>query len=668
MVQLEEKLRPYFPEISSAVLHDVSYSSPDEYASTYRLLCREDTGDDPFHHIFASFETTDPNLVNNNNNNNNGTKSGRSTPSGRTTPIRTATSNNSNTNTTTGNNGVSRNSSVVQALARTGSGYERPPDTVLMQCPACSKDLTFVEQRYPFKLDCGNCHVLFRLSSPLRHRAPSQNRGPEPWANLIACDYCRQNLASMADREEHLRTMHEIEILDTQSLMKELEPRVEAKDAERLPMIALIEVLKEQIIPRMDDEASFSKKLEAAGQTEVLIRAMFPEAVVYMFGSTVTGVSEKKSDIDLAVKLSSKMDTFKVDDVAVIESLYDFISRAIPLPNSPEYGLRKVTKTRVPIMGNTPLPALEAGLDVLDLMCQTLQFAVCSPAAPDVLDQLHSEKEKVFQEHKLKFVTSADQIEMLPDEGSLRVLFPSQHAALAYKMKEHSASFVQLPLVFRTHWDVSLRFFGVRNSALLRDYLSTPSLRLAACAVKMWSRKSRINDPRSGLLSSYAVMLLFVFALLRTKVCPWIDPESIPPIGHTPKPDRPAGGHTTQDIHKAALYIVCFFTFYATRFKWQDEVVSVTRQQVLHKSQVGWVASNENLSADRTKAVRYNVCIEDPYEDADEPHSGRLNLGRKITPYRGLMIQKAFRVAYEECKKSPEALFGFVPENGKTYM
>eukprot|EP00659_Diplonema_papillatum_P001076 gene1076-1650_t len=514
MVQLEEKLRPYFPEISSAVLHDVSYSSPDEYASTYRLLCREDTGDDPFHHIFASFETTDPNLVNNNNNNNNGTKSGRSTPSGRTTPIRTATSNNSNTNTTTGNNGVSRNSSVVQALARTGSGYERPPDTVLMQCPACSKDLTFVEQRYPFKLDCGNCHVLFRLSSPLRHRAPSQNRGPEPWANLIACDYCRQNLASMADREEHLRTMHEIEILDTQSLMKELEPRVEAKDAERLPMIALIEVLKEQIIPRMDDEASFSKKLEAAGQTEVLIRAMFPEAVVYMFGSTVTGVSEKKSDIDLAVKLSSKMDTFK----------------------------------------------------------------------------------------------------MLPDEGSLRVLFPSQHAALAYKMKEHSASFVQLPLVFRTHWDVSLRFFGVRNSALLRDYLSTPSLRLAACAVKMWSRKSRINDPRSGLLSSYAVMLLFVFALLRTKVCPWIDPESIPPIGHTPKPDRPAGGHTTQDIHKAALYIVCFFTFYATRFKWQDEVVSVTRQQVLHKSQVGWVASNENLSADRTKAVRYNVCIEDPYE------------------------------------------------------
>jgi DNA polymerase sigma len=61
-------------------------------------------------------------------------------------------------------------------------------------------------------------------------------------------------------------------------------------------------------------------------------------------------------------------------------------------------------------------------------------------------------------------------------------------------------------------FDISFNLFGAVNSRLLRTYTETfPTVRMALVLAKGWSISAQINNSPNGYLSSYAVVLLFLY-------------------------------------------------------------------------------------------------------------------------------------------------------------
>eukprot|EP01062_Namystynia_karyoxenos_P042940 TRINITY_DN3144_c0_g1_i2.p1 TRINITY_DN3144_c0_g1~~TRINITY_DN3144_c0_g1_i2.p1 ORF type:complete len:853 (+),score=188.83 TRINITY_DN3144_c0_g1_i2:213-2771(+) len=207
-------------------------------------------------------------------------------------------------------------------------------------------------------------------------------------------------------------------------------------------------------------------------------------------------------------------------------------------------------------------------------------------------------------------------------------------------------------------FDLSFRLHGVLNSNLFRRYAAQhPAARLAAVAAKCWSKAARINNPRGGRLSSYAVVSMLFYALLRRGYCKWEDPAAVTLEGCPPLPPLvSAPGHTEEVCRQVGRVLAEFWHFYAKEFSWETEVVSLQYAvppgaRVLTKADLGWDRPPTAHSGSR-RTYNY-VCIADPYERREPRSAEPLNLGRRLNRTTTAELRLCFIRAWKSFALQP---------------
>ena len=199
--------------------------------------------------------------------------------------------------------------------------------------------------------------------------------------------------------------------------------------------------------------------------------------------------------------------------------------------------------------------------------------------------------------------------------------------------------------------------WGPRNSELLRRYCSDSRVRNLAMFVKWWSKHSlpvQINASRSGWLTSYCVLVMFVHFMIRTEKLTFIDPESIEPIlsAETVYPDVNEMTDTDKIEIVRDFYNFCWF--YATEFDPATEVVTILTPNRKQRSEcTAKVMSARNVA----------IIIEDPYEDR--------SLGHNINADQLVSIRASFLAAARSLRESltgtaeRSILLGVLRERGR---
>ena len=473
-----------------------------------------------------------------------------------------------------------------------------------------------------------------------------------PYHLQPSCEYCGKQL-SRELLSSHMIQFHKAEVEEFKKLQRELQPSRFGGNKLVVPD-ALCQkwgaIIWRMVIPVLEDGKSYIMRMNVLKSLEVMIKPFYKDSKIYLFGSRVTGLAMKDSDTDAAVCVSGVPELIPIDETTALENIYHmFISNpSYPWPSlnevrvisTEDVGLRKILRTRVPILGNNPGPKAPLGsTNVKDVVLKTI--------ATEEVDQLMETQQAISsvgaEVEKYEKHENSVQIKCKNEFEAIKMLAVPNCTLLSSKVP---------PLVFGTKWDLSCRLYGVQNSNLLRKYLSQRHVRIAAAAIKLWSKKCRINDPRVGLLSSYAVAMMYIYFLIRTDVVEWIDPESItleecpniPPFSNPPGPSSPA----VEAL--AGKLFVGFIAFYSEEFNWEEHVVSINSPNVITKEKLGWTKTAE-IIVERGSSIRYDFCIEDPYEMADptpwgKPRSGRLNVTRKITAHRSLIIHKKIIAAF----------------------
>jgi len=174
-------------------------------------------------------------------------------------------------------------------------------------------------------------------------------------------------------------------------------------------------------------------------------------------------------------------------------------------------------------------------------------------------------------------------------------------------------------------FDISFNFSGVRNSALLRAYVTADSIvQPLAMAVNAWSKRAKINDGPSGLLNSYTVLLMVIYYLLRADEINFIpidtSLELVPEPPYT-KPDIPESS-----LERLGRLVVGFFHFYARQFPWDLHVVCLRVRTLLTRHDKGWHHAP--------------LAVEDPFET-------HLNTARNVHEAQGRWVRANFLQAWE---------------------
>jgi hypothetical protein len=211
----------------------------------------------------------------------------------------------------------------------------------------------------------------------------------------------------------------------------------------------------------------------------------------------------------------------------------------------------------------------------------------------------------------------------------------------------------KLPALLRFQWDVSFAGYSATNSYLLRAYLSGPGTpawaRHAWLGIKRWAARSRVSEAAVGLLTPYAVSVMWAYYLLGGGHVPWLSPASIPVPAELPlmPPRSELCGLSNVEAELAALHTVGFFKFYSSLqlpsvepaatpsgFLSDREVVSLNRPRRSLRTDMGW----DHGGSGRPDMPGFLLCIEDPYELVGQ---GGLNLGRHLSAEKiGFINQK----------------------------
>eukprot|EP01060_Flectonema_neradi_P003006 TRINITY_DN11888_c3_g1_i2.p1 TRINITY_DN11888_c3_g1~~TRINITY_DN11888_c3_g1_i2.p1 ORF type:complete len:660 (+),score=90.34 TRINITY_DN11888_c3_g1_i2:91-2070(+) len=198
--------------------------------------------------------------------------------------------------------------------------------------------------------------------------------------------------------------------------------------------------------------------------------------------------------------------------------------------------------------------------------------------------------------------------------------------------------FVPYPFAVDVSIAVNQAPWGPRNSELLRRYCSDPRIRCLAMFVKWWSKNSlpvQINASRSGWLTSYCVLVLFIHFMIRTKKLDFIDPEAIKPITKPETVYPKVRKLRDEDKVEMVRDLYNFFWYYATEFDPSTEVVTLLTP---HKK------LRDQCSAKVMSAKNISIIIEDPYEDR--------SLGHAINADQLVCIRSAFLAAARSLRQS----------------
>jgi DNA polymerase sigma len=208
---------------------------------------------------------------------------------------------------------------------------------------------------------------------------------------------------------------------------------------------------------------------------------------------------------------------------------------------------------------------------------------------------------------------------------------------------------VSQPPAFPLPFDVTAdRRNGVRNSWLLRSYFSQyPQSRWLAMAVKRWSKETMMNHAAQGFLTSYGFNILVVHyyqhALRKMDFVP-LSTADVARVAQLPT-GLPLEAPT--DMKAFGEEVLGFFDYYLSEFKYDEQVVSLSRPEVTTPAKLGWTREREDALKMQVSdgeggggRIAYRLCIEDPFEV-------NLNVGRNVSAFKLDIFKQHFARARE---------------------
>ncbi|XP_056275649.1 poly(A) RNA polymerase GLD2 [Pseudoliparis swirei] len=151
---------------------------------------------------------------------------------------------------------------------------------------------------------------------------------------------------------------------------------------------------------------------------------------------------------------------------------------------------------------------------------------------------------------------------------------------------------------------------GIRNTFLLRSYAYADlRIRPMILVVKKWAQHHQINDASKGTLSSYTLVLMVLHYLqtLKEPVLPSLQrdyPDCFDPfmdIDMVPEGPNRVPPFISRNQSPLGELLLGFLKYYATNFRWDEQVISVREAKALPKdNSVTW----------RNKYI----CVEEPFE------------------------------------------------------
>ena len=407
---------------------------------------------------------------------------------------------------------------------------------------------------------------------------------------------------------------------------------------------------------------------DARRQLECVVRRWRPTAQVFMFGSSVAmGLWDGLSDIDFSVIDVDAMDAgeWPPNERQAVRGVANDLRRiGFSHPH-----LEAIEHARVPIIKHTAPSAFGKVLErkYEAVLSRSVRFLYDSLLDADEMAEVEAAVTATLIEASGGDPPERLWWDVVANRQTLGVTAPTTTSAVALLMappatkgalpdRPSRAPVASLPVheelrpeLFRIDFDLSFRAFGVRNSLLLQHYLTGHvCARPGALVLKDWSKSSGINNSMHGYLTSYAINILWIYFLVQKKLVQFKDPQSVPSSlqGTSPEPtyaplipaDIAASSEAAARLYEQmGALLIEFFAFFTFTFDWERHVVSLNRPGITTKAMLYWGETNESTLG-RGKSTRYDLCIEDPYED-------NLNLGRHIGPVRSRKFHDEFRRA-----------------------
>ena len=472
---------------------------------------------------------------------------------------------------------------------------------------------------------------------------------PAALSVVDTCDLCNKSIFEGSDIDEHVRKEHSTFVEFSNDMFSRIESFRNTPFDDPLAL-TFGTFCYDKVRDADKGKESFDLAIDARDQIQIILKDVFPSCCVYMFGSCVsTGSWDGVGDIDFTLVDPVQWDngTWPDDAASIIQKAHKKLRRA----GFTFEDLQPLLRTRVPIVkhmyGTNHGKSRADPALARDKNCRTIKIVLgqASPL-PDVKKRfpdsvVHGSK----RSYSVEFRTPSDALAFAIDEGrdagqdSLKIV------------SRHWARGGYRPIAFQVDFDLSTLGFGVRNSWLLRAYLSQNHLvRCGSVFLKHWSKASGINNSKKGYLTSYAVNVMWIHYLIQTRRVSFVDPQSVTSsldgkgelsyIPMVPSWDMNQVDEKNSFMTELGSLVKGFFAYYALAFNWQEEVITISREGVTKKSSLRWVEENEVKSAVFRERVWYRFCIEDPFEE-------NLNLGRHVSPIKLHKVKSEFLFAIE---------------------
>eukprot|EP00429_Kryptoperidinium_foliaceum_P043723 CAMPEP_0176101670 /NCGR_PEP_ID=MMETSP0120_2-20121206/50994_1 /TAXON_ID=160619 /ORGANISM="Kryptoperidinium foliaceum, Strain CCMP 1326" /LENGTH=754 /DNA_ID=CAMNT_0017435721 /DNA_START=131 /DNA_END=2395 /DNA_ORIENTATION=+ len=187
-----------------------------------------------------------------------------------------------------------------------------------------------------------------------------------------------------------------------------------------------------------------------------------------------------------------------------------------------------------------------------------------------------------------------------------------EHPSFTVVQEIYGAKVPILKLRFEECLDVDISYQNVRalrNTRLLKAYASlNPAVQGLVIAVKLWAKSAGICGAAERNLSSYAFALMVIYYLQIELEMPCLSTEAFDNrgVGFEDPAVASATSAWQVDSHSPSSLVWGFFRFYASRFAWGREVVSIR------------LGKRSSRTDERFKRLSHRsvarLHIEDPYE------------------------------------------------------
>ena len=186
---------------------------------------------------------------------------------------------------------------------------------------------------------------------------------------------------------------------------------------------------------------------------------------------------------------------------------------------------------------------------------------------------------------------------------------------------------------------------AIYNSKMLKGYAQDKRVREFILMIKYWASRRGINTAFEGTLSSYAWTLISIQHLQMTNppVAPnrqkGIKKNLIEIDGNTYDISNDVSAFESKNQQTLASLLIAFFDRFATRWDWNEMVVSIRNGSPLNAEKKRWTHTGplplEVVTGQSNNRMEHVMPIEDPF---DHEH----DLSRVVKPEGAMTIQEEF--------------------------